>query len=491
MNNKSIKSERKFFGQPFGLLNLFSTEFCERFSYYGMRAILVFYIYATVAEGGLGLSKQDALYVMTLFGASVYLLSVIGGWFADRVLGSHQCVFIGGIIIACGHIILSLPISGVIGTYIALICIALGTGLLKPNVSQMVGDLYDEGDRRRQAGFNLFVMGINFGSLLSPLITGYVQVTFGYHFAFSIPAIFMIIALVIYKGLASRHLENISRSAPHPLTYQEAKTVALRTIICIIIMIIFTLIFAHFGILTLESFSILMPVVSFGIVIFLFVQMFLDKSVTKVEKNHVKAYIAIFVGGTIFWAIEELQSSIFALLAEDRADRFIFGFETPSAWLQSINPFVIIIFAPILALVWTKWKKQPNIYIKGCIGLFLTAIAFIIPAIAFKTVASDAPIPLLLLCIPIILFSIGELFVSPIGLSSTTELAPSKYQSRLMSIWFLANTCGQGINAFCVRFFDEYNPANFFLGYAVVTFVVIAIICLMMKTIVRLSGDIK
>jgi POT family proton-dependent oligopeptide transporter len=499
MSKKQIqkKPAKTIFGHPFGLVTLFSTEFCERFSYYGMRAILVFFIYASIADGGLGLTETDALYVMTLFGASVYLLSIIGSWLADRLIGSYRAVLIGGFIIALGHILLGVPFNkideslGIPGAFAALASIALGTGLLKPNVSAMVGELYDEADRRRQAGFNLFVLGINLGSLFSPIIVGSTQQVAGYHVAFLVPAAFMFIALAIYFFLSKTTLNEIAKHPSDPIKPEEKPALIKYTIIITIVIVLLIVALSATHLLTLEAFSIILPVASISIVTYLFVTMITDKSLEKFEKDRITAYIAIFTGATIFWAIEESQASIFAVLAETRANNQIGNFDVPEAWYQSINPFVIVILAPILAVVWTKAVRQPSTIHKISFGLFLTFVSFIIPAIGFSSIENGSKISPLLLVIPIILFSAAELFISPIGLSATTELAPSKYKSRLMSMWFLSNTLGQGINSFCVRFFDIDAPANFFYGYAFVTIIIVITLLLLTKTLKRLMGTIK
>lgn len=480
---------RTFFGHPLGLLNLFSTEFCERFSYYGMRAILVFYIYANVGEGGLGLSMQDALFAMSLFGGSVYLLSVIGGWLADRIFSSYKSVFIGGVIIAIGHIVLSLPFTKIPGTFCALSLIALGTGLLKPNISQMVGDLYEENDRRQVAGFNLFVMGINLGSFFSPLITGYVQKIAGYHIAFSIPAILMFVALFIYSALSKNTLFSINKKPIFPLAADEAHKLVKNTIFAVVIIIALLTPLHLLKALTLENFSIILPVACTIIVIGLFASIFTDGEVTEAEKNKVKAYIAVFIASTIFWAIEELQSSVFAVLADTRANNNMFGFEIPAAWYQSINPLIIVILAPILAYLWQRWKNQPSAFSKIIFALILSMISFIIPAVCFAITPNNIMISPLLVALPIILFSNAELFISPIGLSSTTDLAPKNYKSRFYSLWFLSNTLGQGINAYSVRFFNEDAPSLFFAGYSVGVAIIILGLLIMLKPLKKLCQN--
>ncbi|MDR1448151.1 MAG: oligopeptide:H+ symporter [Candidatus Ancillula sp.] len=485
------KVTKTFLGHPIGLLNLFSTEFCERFSYYGMRAILVFYVYSSVASGGLGLSKQDALYVMTLFGSAVYMLSVLGGWLADRVIGAYYSILLGGAIIAVGHIVLGLPFTGVAGLFIALVLIAIGTGLLKPNVSSMVGTLYTDGDRRRAAGFNIFVLGINIGSFFSPIIVGGTQKVAGFHVAFTIPAVFMIVGLIVFYTLTKSTLGQIDHNPASPILPHERGRILTFFVVLILSIAVLVTILIALNILTLESFSIITPLVSVAIVTFLFASMISDKSLSKDERNKTISYIAIFVIAVVFWAIEELQSSVFATLAESRANNNVAGFHFPESWYQSVNPFVIIIGAPLLAIVWTKLKKQPSIIMKMTSGLFLTCISFLIPAFAFASVSHTQKVSPLFLIIPIAMFSLGELFVSPIGLSATTELAAKKYDSRLMAIWFLSNTLGQGINSFCVRFYDDQNPSPFFFGYAIVAAIIIVIVLLLLKPLKRLMGNVQ
>lgn len=487
-----IKSTNKtFFGHPLGLMTLFSTEVCERFSYYGMRAILVFYIYASVADGGLGLSKTDAIQIISLFGSSVFLLTLVGGWVADRVLSSYRSVFLGGVIIAIGHIILGIPASGVPMTFAALSCIALGTGLLKANVSEMVGQLYDEGDRRRAAGFNLFVMGINLGSLFAPLVVGSVQSATTFHIAFTIPAVLMVVGLIVYVSMTKSTFSTISRVAPHPLSLKEAKKMIVAVIVVLVIVVGLLFVLISQNIFTLDTFSVILPVLSLAIVTALFGQMLTDKDLTKIEKQRVVAYLAVFWGGCIFWAIEELQSSVMAVFADTRANNYIGSLEVPAAWYQSINPFIIVTIAPILAILWTKLKRQPSSFGKMIIGLALTGVAFIVPGVAFLGIGADDQISPLVLIIPIAMFSVGELFVSPIGLTITTELAPKKYSSRMMSLWFLNSSVALGANAFTVRFLDESQPAPFFFGYAGVMAVVVIVILLLLKPLKRLSNGVS
>jgi POT family proton-dependent oligopeptide transporter len=211
-----------FLGHPLGLLNVFSTEFCERFSYYGMRAILVFYLYDAVSDGGLGLSQTDSMIIMSLFGSLVYLSSIMGGWIADRVLGPYRSILLGCILIASGHVVLGAPL-GIAGLFVAILLIVVGTGLLKPNVSVMVGSLYDKDDPRRLAGFSLLYLSINIGAFLSPLIVGSISQVIGYKTGFFIPAVVMGAGLFVYVGLSKRTLAGVGRKPVQPLTLDDEK----------------------------------------------------------------------------------------------------------------------------------------------------------------------------------------------------------------------------------------------------------------------------
>ena len=236
--------EKKFFGQPYGLSTLFMTEFWERFSYYGMRAILLYYMYYAVSQGGLGFDQVTAVSIMSIYGSLVYMTSVLGGFISDRILGSRRTVFWGGVLIMFGHIFLSLPM-GQPTLYLSILFITIGTGLLKPNVSEMVGGLYSENDPRRDAGFSIFVMGINFGSLLAPIVVGQAWKSFNFHVGFSLAAVGMFFGLVTYYFQGKKYLPDNSLQAPDPLSAAELRTFIKRVIWCVVgIAVIFVILLA-------------------------------------------------------------------------------------------------------------------------------------------------------------------------------------------------------------------------------------------------------
>ncbi|MCL2749829.1 MAG: oligopeptide:H+ symporter [Coriobacteriia bacterium] len=467
----SEKPKRSFFGHPMGLLNIFSTELCERFSYYGMRAILLYYIYNTVSSGGLGVEHTEALVIVSLFGSLVYLSSILGGWLADRVFGPYKGVLYGGLIITVGHVVLGMP-WGEPGLFAALFFIIVGTGMLKPNVSVMVGELYTKDDPRRQAGFSLLVMAINIGSFLAPLIVGATSVAFGYHTAFLIPAVMMMAAVFIYVILGKTTLQGIGREPVQRLTaIEKRRWGSVATLIVGILVALFVFLGTK-GLLNIEMIGNSMPFVCTILAAVLFLFIILDKNTSKVERSRVFAFIPIFLVAAVFWAIAEQQSTTIALVVDTRIDNNVMGYVVPSAWYASVNPLVIIVFAPIFALIWTKLgKRQPSIMVKMSLGLWLAFLGFAVFALAFISVGSGELVSPVWILTGISLMTLGELMLSPTGLSATTLLAPDRHMSKMMGLWFVSNALGQGIIALTSHLFNETAPADFYLAYALVALV--------------------
>ncbi len=482
---------RSFFGHPMGLLSIFGTELCERFSYYGMRAILVYYIYDSVQAGGLEMSPTDALVIMSLFGSLVYLSSIVGGWLSDRVLGTYRCVFYGGIIITAGHIVLGLPLQE-LGLLIALALIVLGTGLLKPNVSAMVGQLYSKDDPRRQAGFSLLVMGINIGSFLSPLIVGITSEAVGYSIAFLIPAVMMTIAVVFFVALGKSTLRGIGREPVEPLTQGEKQRWALIAATAVIVCVGLGAVLALNNVLDLGIIGDSMPVVCTVIAAIIFFLLIRDRNGSSEERSRVIAFIPLFLASAMFWAISEQQSSTIALIADTHLQNTVLGFEVPPSWYASVNPLVIIIGSPVFILIWTRLgTRQISMVAKMAAGLFLAFSGFAVFAIAF-TLAQGAELvsPLWILA-GLTLMTVGELFLSPTGLAATTLLAPARHMSKMMSLWFISNSLGQGVIALTAGFFDAAAPEGFYLAFALVALVIGVLLLLMQKKLLVLARGVR
>lgn len=483
--------QKGFFGHPKGLFTLFFTEFWERFSYYGMRAILVYFMYDTVANGGLGLDKATATSIVSIYGSLVYMSGIIGGWIADRILGTRRTVFWGGILIMIGHICLAIP-GGFPMLLVSMIFIIIGTGLLKPNVSSIVGDIYVENDTRRDSGFSIFYMGINLGSFLAPLIIGAVQENYNYHAGFSIAAIGMFVGLIMFKLTEKKNLGLAGAEPTNPMSMEErAKVFKIASVIIVIVAIVIATLAIN-GAMSIENVVNFFTVIGLLAPICVFLWMFTSKKTKKEEKSHLLAYIPLFVTGVMFWVIQEQGSTILARYADERTDLSLGSFNIPPAFFQSLNPLFIILLAPIFAGLWMKLgKRQPSTPIKFSFSLFFAGASFlimIIPAIMSdgKTLVSPW-----WLVASFFLVVIGELLMSPVGLSATTKLAPEAFAAQTMSLWFLTSTAAQALNAQFAKIFDKVTEVQYF-GYlggaAIVLFILMLIIS---PWISRRMGSIK
>jgi POT family proton-dependent oligopeptide transporter len=485
------QSTTTLFGHPSGLFNLFSTELCERFSYYGMKSILVLFLFAAAADGGMGLEKTTAMSITSLFSAFVYLSSAIGGWVADRLLGQKRSVIFGGIIIAAGHVLLGIP-AGLWAVIIALLLICLGTGLLKPNVSALVGALYKEGDPRRQSAFNIYYLGINIGSFFSPLIVGFVAENIGYHIAFVIPAVVMVLGLGIFITSSRSTLDHLDHSPVNPLPPAIRRRYALVILAALIVLSAVVAITVSAGVLTLPVFTAIFPLICLLIVVFIFVSIIGDHHITKKERRRVIAYIPIFVALVAFFAIYDQQFATVPVIADSRLFANFLGFTIPPSWYQSVNPVVIIIFTPIFAWLWGKLgERQPSIVVKMFLGMLLAAVSMFILGVVFIWHGDGSQFSPAWMLLVILLFSVGELLASPTSLGATSEFAPRTHVSKLMGVWMITDSVSQGINSFTVNFYNEAAPGGYFMVFGIVVLAIaIAFICLK-RPIENLSGGIK
>lgn len=458
------KKEKTFLGQPHGLMTLFFTEFWERFSYYGMRALLVFYLIDHVSNGGLGFDQATGASIMSIYGSLVYMSSVIGGFIADRLLGSRRTVFWGGVLIMLGHIVLSTPF-GEGALYGSIALITLGTGLLKPNVSEMVGTLYTEDDIRRDSGFTIFVMGINAGSLLAPYVVGSIGQQVNYHLGFSLAAIGMFFGLIQYwRG--GKYLSESSLRPGDPITKAERGSLT-RKLIAIVVAVLVIL-----GLMMVSNnFNVTNVILAFSILgvllpIGYFIMMLSSKKVTKVERSRVWAYVPLFIASVLFWSIEEQGSVVLALFAKQQTQLDLGFIHLLPSWFQSLNPAFIILYGPIFAWFWIKLgKRQPSTAAKFAYGLGFAGASFLVMLIPISIFGVHARVNALWLVLSWAVVEIGEMLISPVGLSATTKLAPKAFQSQMMSMWFLGDAAAQAINAQIVRL---YTPANEMMYFAVI-----------------------
>ena len=470
-------SDTAFFGQPKGLSTLFFTEMWERFSYYGMRAILLFYMYYAVTKGGLGMDQTTAASIMSIYGSLVYLSTLVGGWLSDRVWGSRKTVFYGGVLIMLGHIVLALP-AGVSALYASIALIVVGTGLLKPNVSSMVGGLYSVEDRRRDAGFSIFVFGINIGSFLAPLLVPWAAQGFGFnvfgtewnfHAGFSLAAIGMFLGLVQYTLGGRKYLSTDSLTPNDPIDKGDLLNIIKWVVIGIFAIAIVLAAMAGVGQLNVNNVITLLTILAIALPIYYFVMMLRSPKVTKIERSRVKAYIPLFFAAAIFWGIEESGSVVLALFAEQRTVLHVGSWHFAAANFQSLNPLFIMILTPVFVWLWEHWKKQPSAPGKFAAGLVFAGLSYMwmaLPGMLFGTSGRVSP---LWLVGSWFLVEIAEMLISPIGLSITTKLAPNAFRSQMMSIWFMADATGQAVNAQIVKFYSSGTEVQYFLAVGIVS----------------------
>lgn len=470
-----------FFGHPKGLLTLFSIEFWERFSYYGMRAVLLYYIYYTTTQGGLGLDKTTATSIMSIYGSLVYMSTIVGGWLADRILGSRSTIIFGGVLIALGHLALSVP-GSVPALFVSMALIILGSGILKPNLSNIVGDLYTKEDYRRDAGFSIFYTGANAGALIAPLVVGTIGQSYNFHLGFSIAAIGMLIGLIWYTITSGKSLGEAGRYVPNPIAPSEKKKLITRFSFGGIVILIALVTTIWFGVLTINRFVNVVSILGVVIPLIYFFVMYTSKKTTAVERSRLLAYIPLFITAIMFWSIQEQGSTIFARIADSQTNLDMGWITVQSSWFQSINPFYIVILAPLFAVAWTKLgKHQPTTPVKFSIGVILAGISFLVMTIPF--LSGSGSISPLWLVFSFLIVTLGELFLSPVGASATTKLAPAAFASQTMSVWYLSNASAQAINAQLVKFYSNDTQVIYFTIIGVVSVAIGIILWLFSKKI--------
>ncbi|MER2260365.1 MAG: peptide MFS transporter [Psychrobacillus sp.] len=451
-----------FFGQPKGLLSLFFTEFWERFSYYGMRAILIYYMYYEVTQGGLGLERSTANSIMAVYGSLVYMSGIIGGWIADRLFGTTRTVFYGGVLIMIGHIVLAFP-GGLTTLFISMAFIIIGTGLLKSNISTIVGDLYSAEDARRDSGFSIFYMGINMGAFIAPLIVGTIGLEYNFHLGFGLAAVGMAIGLVVFLLTKKKYLGLAGSYVPNPLTKEGKKKFFTRLAIAVVVIAALGFYLIQAGIMTINVFTMTISILGILIPTLYFIIMYRSDKSTEDEKSRLLAYIPLFVAAMMFWAIQEQGSNILAQYADERVDLTLGSFEISPAWFQSLNPLFIIALAPVFAWLWVKLgNRQPSTPRKFAYGLFFAGLSFVVMIFPAYFNGTDTLANPMWLVLSFFLVVLGELLLSPVGLSATTKLAPAAFAAQTMSLWFMTNASAQAINAQVVKLYKPETEIMYF-----------------------------
>jgi proton-dependent oligopeptide transporter, POT family len=446
---------RQFFGHPRGLVTCFMVEFFERFTYYGMRSMLVLFLAAPLAASnpGFGVDGATAGAVYALFTGGAYLLAIPGGWIADRLIGQRQAIFVGGLLIAAGNFILSIPATPTV-FYSGIFVMVLGIGLLKPNVSSVVGALYEgQPGARRDAGFSIFYMGINLGATIGPLTASALGEKVNWHLGFFLCGLATLLGTLYflwtqrYLGAAGLPPRNVS--AP-----ERKRTWTLLIGIAVAAAVLAVVLFAREHPPTEQQLAMGLFVVQTALAVFFFGYVLMSKDLDKAAKKKIGVIIVFFFCAIIFWGGFEQQGTTFNTFAFDYTDRSLFGSwyedgQHPAVWYQSVNPAFIIIFAPVFAWFWV-WlgvrNMDPSAPTKMGLGLLLLGVGFLVMMFAAELVVSgNGKVGPTWLVLAYLFHTFGELCLSPVGLSNVTKLAPARFVSRMMGTWFLGTAMGNTI----------------------------------------------
>jgi proton-dependent oligopeptide transporter, POT family len=495
--------QHTLFGHPFGLYTLFFTEMWERASYYGTRALLVLFLVDTVTRGrgGLGMDVADATAVYGIYTGCVYLMTLAGGWIADRLLGQQRSVWHGGILIALGNYILAIP-NGATLTYIGLAVVALGTGLLKPNISAIVGQLYPEGGARRDAGFSIFYSGINLGALFGPLIAAYIGERYNWHYGFLVAALGMTLGLVQYR--ATLRFLGEHGKYPHPDADPQRTARGKRrgwmAVGVGLAIVALTGVLLHDGVLHFEMVPLAqsMSVIILVVAILFFAAVLMFGKLSTLEKKRVVMIFLLFIAAAAFWSGFEQAGSSLNIFAESYTNRVMGNFVIPAGWFQSVEPLFVIVLSPIFGAFWVNLARRhlnPSIPLKFALGLLFLGISFLIMASAAEIVVHGSKALPVWLVLCYLFQTFGELCLSPVGLSSVTKLAPPRYLSQMMGTWFMADALGSVLAGLAAGRFDPkdlHEMPSLFMQVVYITMGLGILFVIFARPIrKRLIGDIE
>lgn len=462
-----MDSAKTFFGHPRGLATLFFTEMWERFSYYGMRALLLLYMVSEVGKGGMGLDEKTGGAIYGLYTMSVYLLALPGGWLADKLFGLRNSVFYGGCIITLGHFCLAFPFIETF--FMGLLFIVLGTGLLKPNASSLVGELYRSNDQaRRDSGYSIFYLGINLGATAAPIITSYLGEKVNWHYGFAAAGIGMLLGTIQYKltektlgdaGLGPAQLADASK--------QKAREKGIKTGLVIFgILLTAFVALLLFRVIAVNPIAIAQAAVYAigGSVALYFAYILLFEKLEPDEKNKIKVIAVFFLASAMFYAGYEQQGSSLNLFADRYTDRFIGSFEFPAGWFQTVPAVAVLLFLPVFAWLWiwlAKRNLNPSTPMKLSMGLMFMGLGFLVMMFGAKVIASGTKALPTWLVATYVFNTFGEICLYPIGMSAVSQLSPKKLLGQMMGVWFMSLALGNlSAGLFGGEFDDQAIAAN-------------------------------
>jgi proton-dependent oligopeptide transporter, POT family len=485
-----------FFGHPRGLSTLFFTEMWERFSYYGMRALLILFMTASVATGGLGFDTATAGAIYGLYTSMVYMTTLPGGWIADRLIGQRRAVLYGGIIIASGHFCMAF--SALSTFYLGLFLIVIGTGLLKGNVSVIVGGLYGKDDIRRDAGFSIFYMGINLGAFIAPLVCGWLGQNVSWHLGFAAAGIGMTLGVIQYvaggKNLGTAGLYPTPAESPDAAARLERNAMVAGAILVAAL--------AGFGFgaytgaipITARQVADAAGVLLLAIVVLFFGWLFTSSNWTPEERKKLWVIGVLFLAAALFWSVFEQAGSTLNLFADRNTHNVVLGWSYPSSWFQSLNSLFLIALAPVFAWLWLRLGRtgqEPSSPAKFAMGLILVGAGFVILIWAARVAEQGVQVSPMWLVVTYLLHTCGELCLSPVGLSAMTKLAPARIGGLMMGVWFLATSVGNFIGGRISSFYESWPLPNLFGavgGFAIGAGI---LLFLFVNPIKRLMGEVN
>ncbi len=491
---EATRADRSFFGHPRGLATLFFTEMWERFSYYGMRALLILFMTAPAAGGGLGFSVAKAGAIYGLYTAMVFLLALPGGWLADRITGQRRAVLYGGILITAGEFCLAAP--GLTAFYAGLVMLMFGTGLLKPNVSTIVGQIYATGDHRRDAGFSIFYMGINLGALISPILCGWVGERISWRLGFGLAGIGMAAGLIQYvlggKYLGSAGLHPAPAENPKAERRQKRNAVLGAAAGLIAIAVVGALATGGAVEFTPEMISNALGVVLVVITVAVFSWLIIGRGWSVTERKRSGAILVLYLASAVFWSMFEQAGSSLNLFAERNTNRVIAGFEYPASWFQFVQPVFVVVLAPVFAWLWLRMgRREPSSPTKFTLGLLFGGLGFAVMAAGAARASGGVLVGMWWLNLTYLLHTIGELCLSPVGLSAMTKLAPARVAGLMMGVWFVSISIGDYLAGKAASVYESMSLPSLFGTVAAFGIGGAVLLVVLIKPTVRMMSGVK
>jgi POT family proton-dependent oligopeptide transporter len=490
----SVQSDTRFFGHPLGLVTLFFTEMFERFSYYGMRALLILFLTDKVTHGGLGFPDRRAGAIYGLYCSMAYLLCLGGGWVADRITGQRKAVLMGGVLIAAGEFCLVVPTE--FSFYLGLVFLMCGTGMLKGNVSTIVGQLYAPGDMRRDSGFSIFYMGINLGALISPLVCGAVAEKWGWRMGFGAAGAAMLLGVIQYM-LSGSLLGNAglypARTGNAEKDREQKRRAVLTLGIGLAVMALFGVL-AGVGAIQLTP-DLISDGVGYALIaisIAVFAWLIFGKEWSPIERKRSSAILVLFIASAVFWASFEQAGSSLNLFGERSTLRNLFGYDYPASWFQSVQPVFVVALAPVFAWLWLAMRKrEPSSPAKFSLGLLFGGLAFAIMVPAALLAGPGTLVSQWWLVLCYLLQTLGELCLSPVGLSAMSKLAPDRAAGFMMGMWFVSISIGNWMAGKAASLYSSMPLPTLFGSVAAFSIVAALVLAVLIKPTVRLMSGVK